>query len=361
MRPLRATLVVGRGPNFIKASALLPPLKAEGFRVRLVHTGQHYDRGMSEVFFRQLGLPRPDLNLEVGPGSPSRQTALILEGMEDDLAAHPPDVLVVMGDVTSTAAAALAASKRRTSLAHVEAGMRSFDRTMPEEVNRIVTDHLSDLLFTTAAEDDLNLRREGIPPARIRRAGNVMVDTLLKHRRVARAAGRTALDRFRLGGRYGIATLHRPENVDCPERLERLVEGLGRVARRLSLLFPVHPRTRRLLDGLSLPPGLRLCPPLGYLEFLGLMGRAALVLTDSGGVQMESSVLGVPCLTLRDSTEWPVTCRAGTNRLVGTDPVALDRWAGRFLSRPPKGRKLPLWDGRAGTRVARGLKAWLGR
>ncbi len=359
MKPL-LTLVVGARPNFMKAAALVGPLKAAGLRVRLVHTGQHYDGRMSGVFFRQLGLPRPDRHLGVGAAEPAIQLARILERLDRELAAHPPAMVVVVGDVNSTLAGALAASTRRIPLAHVEAGLRSFDRRMVEERNRVLVDHLADLLFTTAADDDRNLAREGIPAARIRRVGDVMVDTLRRHRGAARKAAPALLKRLGLRRRdYAVVTLHRPENVDDPARLGALLAGLGRASRRLPLLFPVHPRTRRRFAGRRLPSGLRLVEPLGYLEFLGLMDAAAAVLTDSGGIQQETTVLAVPCLTLRDNTERPVTCRLGTNRLVGASPAAIDRALASALSRPPRGRIPPLWDGKAGTRVARGIATWL--
>lgn len=360
VKPL-ATLVVGARPNFVKAAALVPPLEAEGFRVRLVHTGQHADPGMSAVFFRDLGLPRPDGHLGAGPGRPLRQLARMLAGLEMELASHPPAAVIVVGDVTSTLAGALAASRLGIPLAHVEAGMRSFDRRMPEEMNRMIADRLSDLLFTTSAEEDRNLLREGISRSRIFRAGDVMADSLLRHRRRAAAAGRAGMRRLGLRPRgFGLVTLHRAGNVDDPRRLRRLMDGLGRAAGMLPLLFPVHPRTRKRLRGLRIPAGLRLLPPLGYLEFLGLMDRAALVLTDSGGVQLEASVLGVPCLTLRETTERPALCRMGTNRLVGDDPAAIARWTARILAHPPQGRRLRAWDGQAGRRIARALRARLG-
>lgn len=356
----RVTLVVGARPNFMKAAALIPALRAEGLRVRLVHTGQHYDVRMSARLFQDLALPRPDRHLGVGSGPQAAQTARILARMDAELAAHPPEVLLVVGDVNSTLAAALAAAKRRIPVAHVEAGLRSADRRMPEEVNRVLTDHLSDLLFTTTAADDRVLRREGIPSRRIRRVGNVMADTLLAHRRAARGPGTSARKRFRLTPKaYGVATLHRAENVDDPKRLKVLMGALAKASRLIPLVFPVHPRTRRRLPVMRLPPSLHLSPPLGYLEFLGLLDGAALALTDSGGVQHETTLLGVPCLTLRDSTEWKVTCRLGTNRLIGTDPRAIVRATARVLRHPPCGKAPSLWEGHAGRRVAKALKAWL--
>jgi UDP-N-acetylglucosamine 2-epimerase (non-hydrolysing) len=356
----RITLVVGARPNFMKAAALIPALRAEGLRVRLVHTGQHDGVRMSGRLFRDLRLPRPDRHLGVGPGPQAAQTARILARMDAELAAHPPEALLVVGDVNSTLAAALAATKRGIPVAHVEAGLRSGDRRMPEEINRILTDHLSDLLFTTTAGDDRVLRREGIPAVRIRRVGNVMADTLLAHRRAARGPGASARERFGLTPKaYGVVTLHRPGNVDDPGSLKALIGALAGASRLIPLVFPVHPRTRRLLPRMRLPPTLHLSPPLGYLEFLGLLDGAALALTDSGGVQHETTLLGVPCLTLRDSTEWKVTCRLGTNRLIGTDPDAIVRATARVFRHPPRGKAPPLWDGRSGPRVAKAVKTWL--
>lgn len=360
MKPL-VTLVVGARPNFMKASALVAPLRRAGLRVRLVHTGQHYDPAMSGRLFRELGLPRPDAHLGAGSGTHAAQTARILARFDRDLAACPPRLVLVVGDVNSTLAAALAAAKRRIPVAHVEAGLRSGDRRMPEEVNRVVTDHLSDLLFTTLPEDDAVLRREGIPAARIFRVGNVMSDTLLACRARARRAAAPLRRTLGLRGPYGLVTLHRTENVDDPRRLERLLEALGRVAVRLPLVFPVHPRTQPRLRGRRLPAGVLPVEPLGYLAFTGLLQGAALMLTDSGGVQHEAALLGVPCLTLRDTTEWGVTCRSGANRLVGTDPGRIAREAERALARPRRAARPPLWDGRVGARVARAVAAFLKR
>ena len=352
--------MVGARPNFMKAAALIPALRAEGLRVRLVHTGQHYDARMSGRLFRDLALPRPDRHLGVGSGPHAAQTARILERVDAELAAHPPALLLVVGDVNSTLAAALAAAKRQIPVAHVEAGLRSADRRMPEELNRILTDHLSDLLFTTTAGDDRVLRAEGIPPGRIRRVGNVMADTLLRHRLAAKGPGAAARARFGLASKgYGVATLHRPGNVDDPRNLRALIGALAKASRLVPIVFPVHPRTRRRLPRTRLPATLHLSPPLGYLEFLGLLDGAALALTDSGGVQHETTLLGVPCLTLRDSTEWKVTCRLGTNRLIGTDPGAIVRATARILRHPPRGKAPPLWEGHAGRRVARAIRAWL--
>lgn len=352
----RVTLVVGARPNFMKAAALLPALRAEGFAVRLVHTGQHYDRGMSEDFLGELGLPRPQSRLSVRPGAPARQTAEMLLGLDRDLAAHPPRAVVVVGDVTSTLAGALAATRRGILLAHVEAGMRSFDRRMPEEVNRVVTDHLADLCFTTTAEEDRNLRREGIPRARIVRTGDVVADLLLRTRTAARARARRALRRLGLRPRaYGMATLHRAGNVDDPRHLRRLLEGLRRCARLAPVLFPVHPRTRLCLGRRGLPQGVRAFPPLGYLAFTGLLGEAAVAITDSGSVQLEAALLGVPCLTVRDTTERRFTCRLGANHLVGHDPAELARWFGRLLAMPRRRARMPGCDGRASERIASAL------
>ncbi|MBI5512260.1 MAG: UDP-N-acetylglucosamine 2-epimerase (non-hydrolyzing) [Deltaproteobacteria bacterium] len=329
----------------------------------LVHTGQHYDAGMSEVFFRELGIPPPDVHLGVGSGSHGAQTARVLEGFERYLLDAPerPRGVVVVGDVNSTMACALASVKLGVPVAHVEAGLRSNDRAMPEEINRLVTDAVSDLLLTSEPSGAENLRREGIPEARVRFVGNVMIDTLVHELREARALSMGA----RLGlasGRHALITLHRPSNVDDPRRLASLVALLGAMAGRLTLVFPAHPRTRAalasggLLARLECHPGVLLREPLSYRENLGLMESAAVVLTDSGGIQEESTFLGVPCLTLRANTERPVTVSQGTNTLVGEDlsrvPALLeDVLAGRYK----KGAAIEGWDGRASVRVADAL------
>jgi UDP-N-acetylglucosamine 2-epimerase (non-hydrolysing) len=350
--------VVGARPNFMKAAPVLRALGQRGGMVQtLVHTGQHYDAVMSDVFFRELGLPAPDVNLGVGSGGHSRQTAEVMLRFEPVLRERRPDLVLVYGDVNSTLAAALVCAKLLIPLGHVEAGLRSFDRTMPEEINRLVVDRLADLLFTPSADGDENLLREGIPPARVHLVGNVMIDTLVRllpqaeERWPALRASLPGLD-----GRYGLVTLHRPSNVDDPEGLGRILRTLADVAREVPLVFPVHPRTRqRLRDlGLDAPAqGLHLIEPVGYVDFLALQKHAMIVVTDSGGIQEETTFLGVPCITVRENTERPVTVVAGTNVLVGQDMDRLRREVGRVLDGGPREARVPpLWDGRAGERIA---------
>jgi UDP-N-acetylglucosamine 2-epimerase (non-hydrolysing) len=353
-------LVAGARPNFMKLAPLLRELARRGqLRATLVHTGQHYGHQMSDVFFEQLGMPKPDVHLEVGSASHGMQTGKIMAAFEDYLAARaaPPRGVVVVGDVNSTMACALVAVKRGIPVAHVEAGLRSFDRAMPEEINRMVTDAVSDLLLVSEPAGLDNLAREGVPTARVRYCGNVMIDSLVDQLPAARALEMPARFGVRRGA-YAIATLHRPSNVDAPDRLRELIALLLRVGTELPVLFPVHPRTDKVLgelrqrDALALGGRVRLIPALGYREFLGLMDAARLVLTDSGGVQEETTHLGVPCVTLRANTERPVTVSQGTNMLAGED---LDHaWAIctsilRGTSRPP----VPIvgWDGHAATRV----------
>jgi UDP-N-acetylglucosamine 2-epimerase (non-hydrolysing) len=348
--------VVGARPNFMKVAPIWRALaRLGGVRQRLVHTGQHYDAQMSEVFFTELGLPKPDLDLGVGSGTHAEQTAKVMVALERAFAATPPDLVSVVGDVNSTLAAALVAAKAVVPLAHVEAGLRSFDRAMPEEVNRLVTDRLSDHLLTPSADADDNLRREGVPSERIHRVGNVMIDSLLAAR--ARAVALPVLARLRLEPRgYCVCTLHRAANVDDSGLLRGILGALAAVARVVPVLFPAHPRTRRRMVESGLEPaerGLRLLEPMGYLEFLCLTSQARLILTDSGGLQEESTALGVPCLTLRENTERPITVTEGTNELVGTDPARIVAAAGKVLEGGGKVGRVPaLWDGRAGERVA---------
>ncbi|HEX8908334.1 MAG TPA: UDP-N-acetylglucosamine 2-epimerase (non-hydrolyzing), partial [Anaeromyxobacteraceae bacterium] len=340
--------VVGARPNFVKVAPVMRALAARGAAQRLVHTGQHQGARMSDVFFEDLGLPAPDVHLGVGAGSHAEQTARVMLALERALAELPrPDWVLVPGDVNSTLAAALVAAKRGLRVAHLEAGLRSFDRSMPEELNRVAVDHLSDLLLTPSPDADRNLLREGLPAARVVRVGNAMIDSLLAALPAARARDVPA----RLGlapGGYGVVTLHRPSNVDDPAALARLSKTLGEIGRALPLVFPVHPRTRAALGaGGAAPEGLRLTEPLGYLDFLSLLAAARLALTDSGGVQEETTVLGVPCLTLRDNTERPVTVEEGTNQVVGTDPGRVVAAARSTLAAPrPAPRRPALWDGR---------------
>jgi UDP-N-acetylglucosamine 2-epimerase (non-hydrolysing) len=346
--------VVGARPNFIKAAPVIRALSAHPVRQTLVHTGQHFDAGMSQVFFEELDLPRPDVNLGIGSGSHAVQTGRIMEHLEPVLLESRPDRVLVYGDINSTLAAALVCAKLSLPVAHVEAGLRSGDRGMPEEINRILTDQLADLLFTPSADADANLRREGIAPAKIRRVGNVMIDTLV--RLLPRAEERwPRLQKKYPLERYALVTLHRPSNVDDPQALKALLAVLGRVAQDLPLLFPVHPRTRKRLaaDGLAVPPGVQLLDPQGYLDFLALQAHAAVVITDSGGIQEETTYLGVPCLTLRENTERPVTVTVGTNQLIGGDLDRLQPEVGSILSgKGKRGRRPPLWDGHAAERIA---------
>jgi UDP-N-acetylglucosamine 2-epimerase (non-hydrolysing) len=358
------THVVGARPNFMKAAPVIHAIAALGFaRQSLVHTGQHYDKAMSDDFFRQLAMPEPDVNLGVGSGSHAKQTADVMVPLEAHLLADRPDVLVVYGDVNSTVAAALVAAKIGIPLAHVEAGLRSFDRTMPEEVNRVVTDRLADLLFTPSADGDDNLLREGVPPSAIHRVGNVMIDSLVKC--LPAADARSFLDGIGLRGdaRFVLVTLHRPSSVDDPALLAALVRALATLAMDVPIVFPVHPRTRARIDAAAIPvASLGLTAPVSYLEFLDLQRRAALVITDSGGVQEETTYLGVPCLTVRDNTERPITISSGTNQLVGRDPAKLLEAARASLSGTTKpAEAVPLWDGQAGDRIAAILREFVAR
>lgn len=352
--------VVGARPNFMKMAPVIEALARPGNRQLLVHTGQHYDHNMSKVFFDQLGMPQPDIYLGIGSDTHARQTARIMTAIEEVCQEHRPDLVLVAGDVNSTAATALVTAKSSIPLGHVEAGLRSFDREMPEEVNRVVVDHLSDLLFTTEADGDKNLHREGISPEKIFFVGNCMVDSLLRHREQALAAA--PWRSFDLEPRgYQLLTLHRPSNVDHLETLKTLLATLATASVQLPMLFPVHPRTRQRIEDLGqpLPSSLRLCEPLPYLTFLGLMASARVVLTDSGGIQEETTVLDVPCLTLRRNTERPVTCDQGSNRLVGTEPARiLDSLDEIFGDRWPAARCPPLWDGQASRRIADVIEDW---
>jgi len=345
--------VVGARPNFMKAAPVVRALGDLAATQILIHTGQHYDAGMSDVFFRELGLPEPDINLGVGSGSHASQTAVLLVGLEKAFAEASPAVVVVYGDVNSTIAAALVAAKVGIPIAHVEAGLRSFDMTMPEEVNRKVTDALSDLCFATSPDAIAHLAREGVATERIHFVGNPMIDTLLANLdRFDAARARSALS---LPERFAVATLHRPGNVDAPRDARRLVYALGELAALLPTVLPLHPRGRASLEvaGLTASERLRVIEPLGYVDFLSLVRGAALVLTDSGGIQEETTILGIPCLTVRPNTERPITISHGTNRLVTPDEVggaAASILAGG-IDWPPE--RPPLWDGRAGPRIAR--------
>lgn len=350
--------IVGARPNLVKIAPLMREMKRHTeIEPILVHTGQHYDARLSDVFFRQMGIPEPDLNLEVGSGSHAWQTGEILKRIEPVLLDLRPDLILVVGDVNSTIAVSLAASKIGLPVAHVEAGLRSFDRTMPEEINRLLTDALADYLFVTEEAGIENLLREGRPRERMYLVGNVMVDALRQNLPVAEKSTIGAelglVDGFGYVP-FGVLTLHRPSNVDSPEVLERLLDAVGVIAEELPLIFPVHPRTQEKLEICSSKqhPGLRMIPPVGYLEFLCLLNHARLVLTDSGGIQEETTALGVPCLTLRENTERPITVSEGTNQIVGTDPAKILNSTRAILAGKTKaGRIPPLWDGRASERI----------
>jgi UDP-N-acetylglucosamine 2-epimerase (non-hydrolysing) len=348
---IRIVHVVGARPNFIKVAPVVAALENRGLRQTLVHTGQHYTENMSDVFFAQLGIPEPDINLCVGSGSHAEQTSEIMIRFERVLREQKPDLVMVYGDVNSTLAASLVCAKLLVPVAHVEAGLRSFDRTMPEEVNRVLTDQVSSLLFTHSVEADRNLTAEGISVERIHCVGNVMVDTLC--RLLPKAKRPCGLD---VPSRFALVTLHRPSNVDDEQHLRRLLESLGRIGRALPVIFPVHPRTSRQIAALGLNGsvnGVVLLDPLPYLEFLFLQRNAAVVVTDSGGVQEETTFLGIPCLTIRENTERPVTIQFGTNTLVGREARNLEGKVEEVLNgQYKKGAVPPLWDGCAAGRIA---------
>ncbi len=363
--PLLVHIIVAARPNFMKAAPLYRELaRRDWCRPMLVHTGQHYDADMSDVFFRDLGLPEPAHHLEIGSGSHAEQTAGVMVAYEKLCLRERPDWTIVVGDVNSTVAATLAAKKLLIPVAHLEAGLRSGDRAMPEEINRIVTDAIADVLWTPSADGDANLLREGVPAAKIARVGNIMIDAFELQRARIEAAGMPEKMGLMPGG-YAVVTIHRPANVDEKSALTAVVEALRAVANRLPIVFPVHPRTRKQLEAFALfarlesGRGVSLATPMGYVEFMSLVRTAACVITDSGGVQEETSYLGIPCLTLRDATERPVTVTEGTNRLVavaglteGIDRVLAGRW--------PKGRPIALWDGRTAPRTADSLAIFAG-
>jgi UDP-N-acetylglucosamine 2-epimerase (non-hydrolysing) len=357
---LKVLNVVGARPNMMKIAPIIRALAAEeGVQQKLLHTGQHYDARMSQVFFEELEIPAPDIYLGVGSGSHAEQTARVMVAFEKALQDERPDVVVVVGDVNSTLACAVTAAKMWIPVAHVEAGLRSFDRRMPEEINRIITDALATYCFTASRDANVNLRREGVEESRIYFTGNVMIDTLNRHREKAARLGTPEQHGLSPGG-YALLTLHRPSNVDDAAVLEGIVMALTVIAGKLPLLFPVHPRTRERLRAFGLEPlvssssGLKLIEPQGYLPFLDLMQNARLVLTDSGGIQEETTILGIPCLTLRENTERPVTISEGTNALVGSDPDRIMVAADRVLAGgPTKARRPELWDGHAAERIVR--------
>ena len=362
--PLRILNVVGARPNFVKIASLMRAYAAtEAIEPVLVHTGQHYDRALSDVFFRDLAIPKPDVNLGVGSGSHAVQTAEIMKVFEEVvIGRRPSDAVLVVGDVNSTIACGLVAAKLGLPVIHVEAGLRSRDRSMPEEINRVLTDALSDLLFCTEQAGVDNLAREGADPDKVFLVGNVMADTLLAHRE--RAEDSSVLERLGLeAGNYGVLTLHRPSNVEDSRVLGRIVDAVDAVQATLPLVVPIHPRldAALMLAGLHerLPAmaGVTVTPPLGYLDFLKLMANARVVLTDSGGIQEETTILGVPCLTLRDNTERPVTIEMGTNRLVGNDPARILAAFHEVLANPPGGAVPPLWDGKTAERIVEKIVA----
>jgi UDP-N-acetylglucosamine 2-epimerase (non-hydrolysing) len=359
---LKIINIVGARPNLVKIAPLMRAMKQHReIEPLLVHTGQHYDEKLSDVFFRQMGIPAPDVNLGVGSGSHAAQTAEILKRIEPVLLEHRPDLVLVVGDVNSTIAVSLAAAKLGIPVAHVEAGLRSFDRTMPEEINRILTDAIASYLFITEEDAIENLLKEGRPRERIYLVGNVMIDALRQFLPVAqnsRIGEELGLADSAGWRRFAVLTLHRPSNVDSLESLGRLLGAVDAIAAEVPVIFPVHPRTRqRLAEAKQIHhPQLQMIEPVGYLDFLCLLSRATLVLTDSGGIQEETTALGVPCLTLRENTERPVTITQGTNQLVGTRPEAIVAAAREILAGKGKqGRIPPYWDGRAAERVVETL------
>ena len=355
--------VVGARPNYMKIAPLMDALTgASGIKQILVNTGQHYDEAMSKSFLRELSLPAPDRNLEVGSASHAVQTAKVMIGFEEVCLADKPDLVVVAGDVNSTMAATLVAAKLMIPVAHLEAGLRSYDRAMPEEINRIVTDCLADLLLTPSTDGDENLLKEGVPREKIHFVGNIMIDTLMRHLPMA------TLDRIRdrvpvTDKGYGVLTLHRPSNVDDPAILRRILVAIAHVAKQMPVVFPVHPRTRGRLSSFGVEDLLTnviLTEPMGYIDFLSLSSHARIILSDSGGLQEESTALGIPCLTLRENTERPVTITHGTNQLVGTQTAAIIAGFDAAMAREHEPqRRPPFWDGQTAGRVAAILQKFL--
>jgi len=349
--------IVGTRPNFVKMAALYRAISAcESLDPVLVHTGQHYDAAMSRVFFSELGLPEPAVNLEVSGGSYVRQTCRIMQRLEVVVGEQRPALMVVVGDVNSTLAAALTAMHTGTPLAHVEAGLRSFDRTMPEEMNRVVIDHLADYLFVTEQSGVDNLKKEGVPDEKVHFVGNVMVDTLLAN--LERAKKSDVLERLGIEpGRYALVTLHRPANADSRGALAGIIDALAEVSRTLPVVFPVHPRTKErigifdLWDSIIAEDGFQMIDPLGYLDFLAVMAGAKVVFTDSGGIQEETTILGVPCITMRNNTERPATVEYGTNVIAGTDGADILEAFSALDAMPSSPRHPPLWDGAASERI----------
>jgi len=353
---MRVICVAGARPNYMKIKPVMDALEERGAEVILVHTGQHYDPAMNDVFFTDLAIRQPDYFLGAGPGSHAAQTSRVMTAFEPLADRVQPDTVVVVGDVNSTMACALVTAKSGALLAHVEAGLRSRDWSMPEEINRVVTDRVSDYLFAPSADAVANLQAEGYRDDQIHLAGNVMADTLLANIDRATRAGTLSRLGLKPGG-YGLATLHRPANVDDPAVLAPILRALGEVARLCPLVLPAHPRAAERLRSASVSGQIRVIPPAGYLDFIALQASARLVLTDSGGVQEETTILGVPCLTLRDNTERPITLTEGTNQLVGRDPASIIAAARHVLADPPAPRRPVLWDGHAAERVAAVLLA----
>lgn len=365
--------VVGARPNFMKMAPILRAFSANVPTIPslLVHTGQHYDKDMNDKLFADLRLPRPDINLEVGSGSHAVQTAEVMRRFEPVIDNHNPSCVLVVGDVNSTLACTLVAAKKSIPVVHVEAGLRSYDRKMPEEINRVLTDQIADLLYTTERSAETNLVREGIDVERVRFVGNVMIDSLLHNREFARspsdvvAATSHDPELISTPDGYGVVTLHRPSNVDNRDHLVQLLGVLSEISRQLPLVFAMHPRTRANIERFGLQHLLEnsrliVLPPQGYLEMLGLMAEARIVLTDSGGLQEETTALGVPCLTLRENTERPITVEQGTNTMVGRNIEAIRSEAAEILAgRGKQGRVPELWDGRAAERIASDLADWL--
>ena len=369
---VRILCVVGARPNFMKIAPLIRAFNKKESRIyaRLLHTGQHYDAEMKASFFDQLRIPEPDVDLGVGSGTHAQQTSEIMKSFEPELDAWKPDLVLVVGDVNSTIACALVSVKKGIPVIHVEAGLRSYDRDMPEEINRVLTDQISDLLFTTEKEAENNLVREGISPERVYFVGNVMIDTLLTNRKkavppaktIARLKDARAILESKEG--FALLTLHRPSNVDDPATLRQLLETLAEISRTLPVIFPVHPRTSRRIEesgcgGLLENSAIAVLPPLGYLELLGLMEAARVVFTDSGGIQEETTALGVPCITMRENTERPITATQGTNTIVGSDPKRIMGAFRDVLETGGKAGRVPeLWDGKAAERIAEVIRAW---
>lgn len=368
----RLICIVGARPNFMKIAPIMEALKSEApqIEVKLVHTGQHYDAAMKKQFFEQLGIPEPDIDLGVGSGTHSVQTAEIMKRFEPVMTEFDTDAVLVVGDVNSTIACALVAVKNHVPVIHVESGLRSGDREMPEEINRILTDQISDLLYTTERTATDNLQREGVDVDRVHFMGNVMIDTLKKHVERATPISETLESLghpenvLNSSEGYALLTMHRPSNVDEQDVLTRLLDTLHQVSQKLPIVFPVHPRTRQRLQEFGLEAKLEAAnihclEPLGYMEMLGLMANARMMLTDSGGIQEETTALGVPCITLRENTERPITVDQGTNTIVGTDSTAILREVNSVLEQGGKaGRQPELWDGKAAVRIAQHLLGW---